>query len=85
MKSKQEYWAKQDAEDVANTLSSYHDKYFSSSFNPIWQTWQKNTYAYFATVLDSQSWWTSLNYTGEQGELVQMKIPQARTLVRISS
>lgn len=82
MRSADEYWAKADAKDVCKTLEGNHSKMFSSSQNPIWQTWQKNTYAYFASVIDSQTWISSLNYTGEQGELVQMKIPQARSLVR---
>lgn len=83
MKSaKEDYWAKGDSEEICNTLISYHQKHFSASFNPIWQTWQKNTYSYFSNVLESQSWWTSLTFGGEQGELVQMRIPQARALVR---
>lgn len=82
MTAKEEYWAKGDAEDLCNTLMSYHGKQFAASFNPIWQTWQKNTFMYFSSVLESQSWWTSLNYGGDQGELVAMKIPQARVLVR---
>jgi len=82
MKVKQDYWAKADGEEICNTLIEYHNKQFSASFNPIWQTWQKNTFSYFSSVLESQSWWSSLNFSGEQGELVQMRIPQARALVR---
>lgn len=82
MSSSNKYWMKLPAKDLAQKLESYHGRYFSSSFNPIWQTWQKNSYAYYSAVLESQSWFSSLSYKGEQGELVEMRVPQARSFIR---
>lgn len=81
-KNSQEYWMTWDAEDLASKLIEHHKLYMQNTFNPVYQMWIRNTYAYFSTVLDTQSWWTSLNFEGEQGELVKMSIPQARSLIR---
>lgn len=80
--SKDEYWFTWDAEDVCSKLIEHHDKYCGASYNPVWQMWQRNTYAYYSTVLDAQSWFTALNFVGEQGEMVKMSVPQARSLTR---
>lgn len=79
---KREYWMKMDAMTLADRLENYKTKFFSTSMNPIWQTWNKNSIAYFSNVLDSQSWTSALNFKGEQGELVEMKVPEARALIR---
>ncbi len=77
-----EYWLTWDGKDVASKLMEHHHRYYGTSFNPIWQMWQRNTYAYYSTVLDSQAWFTALQFVGEQGELVKMSVPQARSLIR---
>jgi len=71
-----------DAEDLASELSQYHDRYFGRTMNPIYQMWLRNSYAYYSTVLDTQTWMTSLRFEGDQGELVKMSIPQSRSLIR---
>ena len=77
-----DYWMTWDAQDLAVKLISHHNKYYEASYNPIWQMWQRNTYAYFSTVLDAQTWFSALSYVGDQGELVKMSVPQARSLIR---
>lgn len=78
----QEYWMTYDAEDLASALCNQHELYMQNSYNPIYSMWVRNTYSYYSTILDAQSWLTSLNYVGEQGELVKMSVPQARVLIR---
>lgn len=77
-----EYWMTLDAEDLAGRLIDHHKLYMQNTFNPVYQMWVRNSYSYFSTVLDTQAWWTALNFEGEQGELVKMSIPQARSLIR---
>jgi hypothetical protein len=38
--------------------------------------------AYYSPIINPDSWLTSLGFSGEQGELVRMVVPQARTLIR---
>ena len=80
--SKREYFMTMEAEDLAEELIGMNNRYYGASFNPIWQMWQRNTYAYYSTILDSESWFSALQFVGEQGELVKMSVPQARSLLR---
>lgn len=80
--SSQEYWMTWDANDLASKLIEHHTLYMQNTFNPVYQMWIRNQYAYYSTVLNTQAWWTALNFEGEQGELVKMSIPQARSLIR---
>jgi len=77
-----EYWMTYDAEDLADKLESQHQLFMTDSYNPVYAMWVRNNYAYYSTILDAQSWYTALNFTGEQGELVKMSVPQARVLIR---
>lgn len=82
MGSSQEYWMTWDGPDLAGKLIEHHALYMQNTFNPVYQMWIRNQYAYYSTVLNTQAWWTALNFEGEQGELVKMSIPQARQLIR---
>lgn len=77
-----DYFMTWEAEEVAAKLMGMNQRFYGASFNPIWQMWQRNTYSYYSTVLDAQSWFTALQFVGEQGELVKMSVPQARSLIR---
>lgn len=77
-----EYWMTYDAEDLADKLESNHQLFMTDSYNPVYSMWVRNNYAYYSTILDAQSWFTALNFAGEQGELVKMSVPQARVLIR---
>ncbi len=78
----QEYWMSLESEQLASKMDERHTNFFVASSNTIYQTWCKNLYYYYSNVLESQSSLTALNFTGEQGELVQMRVPQARSLIR---
>jgi len=80
--SSQEYWMSLDGEALAGKLIEHHALYMQNTYNPVYQMWIRNQYAYYSTVLNTQAWWTALNFEGEQGELVKMSIPQARSLIR---
>ena len=82
IKSSREYFMTYDAPDLASELETYHKRYVSASHNPVYKMWIRNIFAYYSTVFDTQTWLSALNFTGEQGELVKMSIPQARGLLR---
>ena len=77
-----DYFMTWEAQELAAKLIGMNQRFYGASFNPIWQMWQRNVYAYYSTVLDAQSWFTALQFVGEQGELVKMSVPQARSLIR---
>jgi len=80
--TQQTYWMADEPEELASKLAENDTVLFAASSNPIYQTWVKNLYYYYSNVLDSQSSFTALGFTGDQGELVQMRVPQARSLIR---
>lgn len=49
---------------------------FGASFQQYW----RNTFAYYSPIWNSMDWGTSLGYGGEQGELIKMAVPTAKTL-----
>ena len=77
-----DYFMTWEPQELAAKLIGMNQRFYGASFNPIWQMWQRNVYAYYSTVLDAQSWFTALQFVGEQGELVKMSVPQARSLIR---
>lgn len=80
--SKPNYWMQQDSDELASKLISYHGKFLASATNPIYDCWARNSYYYYSNVFESQGAASSLNFVGDQGELVQMRVPQARSLTR---
>lgn len=77
-----QYWLKESPEDVAKRLIEFHGHWEVWGSNPIIQAWVRNTIAYYSVVLDANAWDTALSFEGEQGELVKMLVPQARSLAR---
>ena len=69
-------------EELASSLIERHQRYSSMGDNPIFQTWYRNSYAYYSAILEPDSWESALSFVGEQGELVKMAVPQARSLIR---
>jgi hypothetical protein len=53
-----------------------------SSSNWIHQTWLRNLWSYYSPMLSASGWESALQYTGEQGELIKVAVPQARALLR---
>ncbi len=82
MKNKEYWFAKDDPKEVIKEFGSYEEGNMVWSSNPCVQAWIRNYVAYYSCVLDPNSWDTSLVYTGEQGELIKMVIPEARSLIR---
>ena len=77
------YWlADEDVKNVIKKREESHKSWAMWSSNPVSQSWVRNTLAYYSHVLDPNSWDTSLVFQGEQGELVKMLVPQARSLIR---
>ncbi len=77
------YWlADGNPETVIKKRIENHKSWALWSSNPVSQAWVRNTLAYYSHVLDPNSWDTSLVFEGEQGELVKMLVPQARSLIR---
>lgn len=81
-KVRHKYWLGRRAKEVVTQLERYDNSQDTVGRNPFYAMWYRNSYAYYSTVLDADSVATSLNYRGEQGELVSMSVPEARSLVR---
>jgi hypothetical protein len=77
-----QYWFKDEAKEIASKLQGMHGGWSVWSTNPIAQSWIRHSIAYYSTVIDPASWDTSLVFEGQQGELVKMGVPQARSLIR---
>ena len=78
----EKYWMADEAEVAVNHLEEYHGTWTVWGSNPIIQSWLRNSIAYYNHILEPYSWESSLTFQGEQGELVKMLMPQARTLIR---
>lgn len=79
---KKTYWFADEAEKVVEKMAEYHGTWTIWGSNPICQAWVRNSIAYYSHVLDPAAWDSALVYDGEQGELIRMAIPQARSLIR---
>jgi len=76
------YWLDDAPEVVASKLMQYHQKSDGWSTNPMTVASVRNRIFYYSTVLEAESWESSLSFQGEQSELVKMVIPQARSIAR---
>lgn len=76
------YWfASEDPVDVVRRLRP-DDRSSAYTNNPMAAAWSRNLYTYYSNVVRPQNWDTGLNFTGTQGELVEMLVPMARSLTR---
>ena len=83
MSTDRTYWmADPDVEKVLKKRTENHKSWALWSSNPVSQAWVRNTLAYYSHILDPNSWDTSLVFQGDQGELVKMLVPQARSIIR---
>lgn len=81
--NKDHYWfASEDPIEVVRQLNVYQDRWSQYSTNPLTEAWLRNIIAYYSCLLEPNDWQSSLGYVGEQGELVRMAVPQARTIIR---
>ncbi len=76
------YWAADpDEEYVVAHLEAQHGTWSQWQTNPVVQAWTRNMLAYYSTVFRASSIDTSLLFGGRQGELVEMMVPQARSII----
>lgn len=75
------YWfADEDPKKVVQRLQNTDGQNTGST--AMQEAWSRNIMAYFSTIVRSENWDTSLNFGGSQGELVEMMVPMARSLIR---
>lgn len=82
-----DYFANKDADGLISKINVDMQMWgantaASSVFTSILAAYWRNIAAYYSCLVSPDSWLTSLGYSGEQGELVKMAVPLARTLVR---
>lgn len=83
MSDNKTYWAADpDSEKVVQKLSEMHGTWSVWRTNPIVQSWIRNICAYYSSILRAGSWDTSLVFGGREGELVEMAVPQAKSIIR---
>lgn len=79
-----EYFARKDSKDLAKDCMSFVQNWNSrigSTSDGLASVWYRNIRAYYANLFaGSGSSDSSLDFIGEQGELVKMLVPQARSL-----
>jgi hypothetical protein len=79
---KRAYWFSEEADKIAKKLCAKQETWLTYSSNPIAEAWIRNSIAYYSAILEANDWQSALGYVGEQGELVKMAVPQARSLIR---
>lgn len=76
------YWWAETSKDLISELGKWTlDDTFNSN-NPIRRAQIRNFKSYYSGVLDFDDFDSNLNYTGEQGELVKVAMPLARSIIR---
>lgn len=77
-----DWFLRKEPDQLVKKIEGFRDQYTIWSINPVMQAWVRNYILYYSAVLDPDSWDTALSFRGEQGELVKMVVPLARTLTR---
>lgn len=76
------WWASEDPADIAQELRPKTNMQAAWANNPMYQTFYRNMYIYYSNIIKPTDWDTGLIFTGRQGELIEMLVPQAKSLVR---
>lgn len=81
------YFATEDVQHVISRLDKEvqswgMDTFASSVFTSVIATYWRNHAAYYSAMIAPDNWASSLGSAGEQGELVKVTLPVARTLTR---
>lgn len=77
------YWfSDEDTKKVIQRMNPGTDNLAIWTSNQMQQVWYRNMFFYYSNIIKPESWDTSLNFGGTQGELVEMLVPQARSLTR---
>lgn len=75
------YWFLETSETLCKKLESHHGSWVSTGGNLMAGNWRRNSHAYYSTISEASDW-SALGYGGDQGELVKMVVPQARSFIR---
>ena len=82
MATKKEFFAKKEAEDMVNDLLSFSDQWgtgeggqTSGSLGIVLRNARRNRLAFESMMYTSKSFDQALEFTGEQDELIRMKVP----------
>ena len=78
----EKYWFWGEAKDIASNLEKRRAQWTQYGMNPVYQAWCRNMVSYYSSLLKANAWDSSLVTSGEQGELVEMMVPQARSMIR---
>jgi hypothetical protein len=79
------YWAAEDTESVVNKVSGFLNTFSlncESERSNISAIWTRNLRMYYQSVVSSDTLDSSLGFGGENGELIEMHVPVARSDVR---
>lgn len=76
------WWADEDSKAVVDQLESTGWTNAGYTSGTMRMAWSRNVMFYFSTLMKSENWDTGLNFAGTQGELVEMMVPMARSLIR---
>lgn len=74
------WWAEEDPKKVVQKLQNSDGDVVGNT--AMQEAWARNIQAYFSNIIRAENWDTSLNFGGTQGELVEMMVPMARSLIR---
>lgn len=77
-----EYWLAKESEKLADDLDARHKDLSRWYTKPLVDTIIRNHRIYYSSIIEPDSWETSLTFGGDQGELVKMQIPEARSIIR---
>lgn len=81
--SSDSYWfANKDSKKVVQQLQPLTDTTVNYTQNSMGSVWYRNLMIYFSNVIKPENWDTGLNFAGNQGELIEMLVPMARSLTR---
>lgn len=80
--SEKSYWAARPTVDVIRQIAPYNSSSQSWANNPMWAVWSRNYFSYYSTVVRPQNWDTGLVFRGKQGELIEVLVPMAKSIVQ---
>lgn len=81
----EQYFARKEAKDVVNSCESFIGNWFGTignTVNGIAAVWSRNLRYYYSPFVSGTGGDSGLEFVGNQGELVKMMVPQARSLVQ---
>jgi hypothetical protein len=82
-KATKTYWfADPEVKDVVQKFIQYDDPNTLWATNPMWPVFYRAFYTYYSTVIKPQTWESGLIFKGKQGELLEVLVPMAKSLVQ---